>query len=112
MGTRAGEGWMVTRTYTKPAAVSFVQLSPPQDGEGPTLFLARLPSGPIEALDLVGDLIWSAAIRLGEEEAILIEVSQSSGHPVEVIRADTLALLETLTRQGFLDAQGERARTT
>lgn len=72
------------------------------DDELATLYLARLPRGPISVLDGTGALIWLAATE-GPGDTLLDRVAEEAGRPVDEVSAGVDEFLAQLVASGFLE---------
>lgn len=72
------------------------------DSDLATLYLARLPSGPISVLDGTAALIWLAAVE-GPSETVLDRVAEEAGQPVTAVRDEVEGFLADLIETGLLD---------
>lgn len=92
----------MTPRYVKPAAVAVVADELANDETGPTAYLALLPAGPIHAMDPIAYVIWSAAVDLGAQDAIVGDVAEITEEDPEAIRPHVIAFLDQLVSQGLL----------
>jgi hypothetical protein len=83
--------------YTVPDDVAVVT-------EDDAVYVARLPRGPIVALDGSAAEIWRAVTDPGPEADWLMRLATHFAMPVDAIGADTRAFLADLTARGLLAA--------
>lgn len=84
---------------TVPADVAWTSDDGP---DGPRVFVAHLPAGPIAVLDGTAALVWHEVAALANGP-VVERVADATGQPVDLIRADVEAFLEDLTVRGMLD---------
>lgn len=95
--------------FRRPLDVAMVDGDIPAGGDLPTLYLARLPNGPLVVLDGSAALIWRAAVTTGAgaaadpEESVVVEVAALSGVEPTDIRNDVRAFVTQLLDQGLLE---------
>jgi hypothetical protein len=65
-----------------------------------SVFVARLPDGPIMKLSATASIIWKAA--LGHGESLVSRVSEQIGLPAASIAADIDAFIADLVERGLL----------
>lgn len=86
--------------YRKPASIAYVLYMESAD-EAPTVFLYRIPDGPLLALEGTGSLLWMLAVE-GEHDIVAGAAGLTSADATD-IEADVLAFLDVLTRQGLIE---------
>ena len=86
--------------YRKPADIAFVLVDDSSDPP-PTLFLYRLPDGPLLALEGTGALIWSLAIE-GDVDIVRAAARLTSAVALDIER-DVLDFVQTLLRQRLIE---------
>ncbi|WP_277452470.1 PqqD family protein [Janibacter sp. DB-40] len=74
------------------------------EGGAPRVFVAPLPSGPVDVLPDESAIIWLAAVE--GTGPVVDEVARTTGHPPEVIREDVEAFVGELLARGFLARPG------
>ncbi|GAA2168270.1 coenzyme PQQ synthesis protein D (PqqD) [Humibacillus xanthopallidus] len=70
--------------------------------DGATVFVARLPAGPILVLDGAGAIIWAEATE-GPGDGWIDRVADAFDVPASGIAADALAFVHALCGDGLLD---------
>ena len=79
-------------------------------GDDGTVYVARLPAGPILVLDGPGAVIWTEATE-GPFDGWVDRVADAFDLPASRIAAEVLAFVHSLRSQGLLD-EVEAARAT
>ena len=65
------------------------------------VYVARLPDGPILVLNGTAALVWQSAVA-SKRETIAERIAAATSMPVDGIRTDVEAFLESLIAQGLL----------
>ncbi|WP_404392312.1 PqqD family peptide modification chaperone [Humibacillus xanthopallidus] len=71
--------------------------------DGATVYVARLPAGPILVLAGAGAVIWAEATE-GSADGWIDRVADAFDQPAAGIASDVLAFVHTLGSQGLLEA--------
>lgn len=78
--------------------------------DGATVYVARLPAGPILVLDGAGAVIWAEATE-GSADGWIDRVADAFDVPAAGIAADVLAFVHSLRSEGLLDESDPALQT-